>query len=228
MKFILIFLQLTLCTRCMQVGCDRSHKLSEECHERGYEVLVCNCIALPFRSNVADYCVCIAVIHHLSTRERRLQAIKEIARILRPSGRALIYVWAKEQKQYRELSRYLKQHIQYRKPGKKSRGNYEEYSIALPAGEAEENKTSKNEISLPIHVNRTEFQYEDMLVPWKLQKKKGDDQERKFLRYYHVFDDGELEELCQHVPGIEVIKCYYDDGNWSLMFKKVIDSDDAR
>ncbi|XP_060682767.1 probable tRNA methyltransferase 9B isoform X2 [Hemiscyllium ocellatum] len=37
------------------------------------------------------------VIHHFSTKERRVQAIKEMARILRVRGKMMIYVWAMEQ-----------------------------------------------------------------------------------------------------------------------------------
>ena len=42
----------------------------------------------------------IAVIHHLSTETRRLQAIQEINRILKIGGEALIYVWAYEQPRF--------------------------------------------------------------------------------------------------------------------------------
>lgn len=42
-------------------------------------------------------CICIAVIHHLSTPARRLAALKELTRIVRPHGRILISVWALEQ-----------------------------------------------------------------------------------------------------------------------------------
>lgn len=56
-----------------------------------------------------DFAISIAVIHHLSTPERRIQAIAAILRTLRPAseerctgtiapGRALLYVWALEQK----------------------------------------------------------------------------------------------------------------------------------
>lgn len=38
------------------------------------------------------------VIHHMSTKERRIRAIKEMARTLRVGGRIMIYVWAMEQK----------------------------------------------------------------------------------------------------------------------------------
>lgn len=42
--------------------------------------------------------VFVTVIHHLSTKERRIRAIKEMARTLRVGGRIMIYVWAMEQK----------------------------------------------------------------------------------------------------------------------------------
>ncbi len=38
------------------------------------------------------------VIHHMSTKERRIRAIKEMARTLRVGGRIMVYVWAMEQK----------------------------------------------------------------------------------------------------------------------------------
>ncbi|XP_037687198.1 probable tRNA methyltransferase 9B isoform X2 [Choloepus didactylus] len=38
------------------------------------------------------------VIHHFSTKQRRIRAIKEMARVLAPGGQLMIYVWAMEQK----------------------------------------------------------------------------------------------------------------------------------
>jgi hypothetical protein len=42
--------------------------------------------------------VSLAVIHHFATTERRVGAIRELARILRIGGRVIITVWAFEQK----------------------------------------------------------------------------------------------------------------------------------
>ena len=39
----------------------------------------------------------IAVIHHFSSPERRLNAIKELFRIAKTGGKILIFVWALEQ-----------------------------------------------------------------------------------------------------------------------------------
>lgn len=43
----------------------------------------------------------VLAIHHFSTEERCMWAIKEMARILRVGGQIMIYVWAMEQKQRR-------------------------------------------------------------------------------------------------------------------------------
>lgn len=50
------------------------------------------------RSNYFDAVVSIGVIHHLSTEKRRIRALQELERILRPGGKIMIYVWALEQK----------------------------------------------------------------------------------------------------------------------------------
>ena len=65
---------------------------------------------LPHPEGKFDFVISIATIHHLSTRERRRAAIEFILKALRKnehrsgtseSGRALIFVWALEQKSSR-------------------------------------------------------------------------------------------------------------------------------
>lgn len=48
-----------------------------------------------------DFVISIAVIHHLSSESRRIAGIKALLATLRPGGKALIYVWALEQKSSR-------------------------------------------------------------------------------------------------------------------------------
>ena len=45
-----------------------SEGLLSICRERGFEAVRCNCLSLPFRGGTADGVICIAVIHHLSTK----------------------------------------------------------------------------------------------------------------------------------------------------------------
>lgn len=118
----------------LMLGCDRSRALAalardlwcREPHSRasqdskvapgaqpgvpaiaGADVAVADGLDLPFRQESADFVICIAVIHHLSTRERRVSAVRQLLRCIHRAGagagvqqrggRVLIYVWALEQ-----------------------------------------------------------------------------------------------------------------------------------
>lgn len=113
------------------LGCDRSAALvalardmwctgrgaNSDGHGRiiGADVAVADGLQLPFREASVDFVICIAVIHHLSTRDRRVEAIKRLLWCIRRkdplidsdsgssldtekrSGQVLVYVWALEQ-----------------------------------------------------------------------------------------------------------------------------------
>mmetsp|Transcript_34306 Transcript_34306/g.89526 ORF Transcript_34306/g.89526 Transcript_34306/m.89526 type:complete len:259 (+) Transcript_34306:89-865(+) len=79
------------------IGSDFSVKLLEICRERKFEVFAADCTAVPLRTGAFDAALSIAVLHHLSTRERRIAAIAEAKRVLCIGGRMLFYAWAKEQ-----------------------------------------------------------------------------------------------------------------------------------
>ncbi|KAK3493105.1 S-adenosyl-L-methionine-dependent methyltransferase [Neurospora crassa] len=61
------------------------------------DVLVADGLSLPFREGRADFAICIAVIHHMSTRTRRQEAIRQLLKCVRPGGQVMVYVWALEQ-----------------------------------------------------------------------------------------------------------------------------------
>lgn len=147
-------------------------------------------------------------------QERRKQAMSEMIRILRPQGKALIYVWAKNQEVQNE-SNYLKQ--KYRK-NRKDQDPKKEFDV-----------TSFENLPLPVHTNRTQFEHTDLLVPWKLKASKSksnnendskDDNPKTFLRYYHVFEEQELEKMCSQFENILIVKSYYDQGNWCVIIQK--------
>ncbi|XP_029965209.1 putative tRNA methyltransferase 9B [Salarias fasciatus] len=81
-----------------KLGCDVCRPLVDFAWSQGHEVQVCDGLHLPYRDGCFDAVLSIAVIHHLSTKERRIRAIREMARTLRVGGRIMIYVWAMEQK----------------------------------------------------------------------------------------------------------------------------------
>uniref|UniRef100_A0A8D8PX82 tRNA (carboxymethyluridine(34)-5-O)-methyltransferase n=1 Tax=Cacopsylla melanoneura TaxID=428564 RepID=A0A8D8PX82_9HEMI len=157
-----------------QIGCDRNSKLASICQGRGFQTLCCDCLYLPFRDSCADAVISIAVVHHLSTPDRRLLAIREIVRILKVNGQALIYVWAKDQCRDKK-SNYLRQGSKHK-----------------------------------------EFDRADVFVPYT-----DAHNAQTHMRYYHVFEDNELREMCEAMSELRVEEYYYDDGNWCVRFRRI-------
>ena len=78
-----------------------------------HSVVVADNLALPHPHASFDFVLSIAVVHHLSTPSRRVEAISSLLELLRPpslndsmrssavGGKVLIFVWALEQKSSR-------------------------------------------------------------------------------------------------------------------------------
>ena len=75
-------------------GIDTCAEFVEICKERGYNVSLANMCHIPFPDNYFDHILCIASFHHLSTEEHRLQALREMHRIIKPGGALLLSVWS--------------------------------------------------------------------------------------------------------------------------------------
>ncbi|KAL8191047.1 UNVERIFIED_CONTAM: hypothetical protein K2H54_066959 [Gekko kuhli] len=219
------------------LGCDRSKNLVDICGQKGSQAFVGDALSVPIRSGSCDACISIAVVHHFSTAERRLAALCELVRLLRPGGRALVYVWAMEQEYNKQKSKYLKEK-------RATRGGMEETNGGASERDHQHlvhpNNNTSQEIhpKLPVHTNRTSFDSQDLLVPWHLKdgaKKKAEPIESHqplsnsanwckpspvFHRFYHVFCEGELEQVCKSLDCIKVIESYYDQGNWCVVLEK--------
>lgn len=78
-------------------GGDRSSKLVSICTTQGLNAVVLDALSVPIRSNSCDAALSIAVLHHLSTLEHRIMAVRELIRILRVGRNGIIYAWAHEQ-----------------------------------------------------------------------------------------------------------------------------------
>ena len=57
--------------------------------------VLCDCLNLPFCNDVFDCVICIAGIHHLNSKDKRIRAVLEIKRVLKKGGKFLISVWSK-------------------------------------------------------------------------------------------------------------------------------------
>lgn len=191
----------------VMLGCDYSQELlSISRRKEGMtDVFVADVKSIPLRPNTADGIICIAVLHHLATRQHRIQGLAELVRALTAkTGQALITVWAYEQKNNDDgqESKYIK----------KSQRTTDSQLKKAEKGHEENN----NPFGLPVHRNRTPFTSSDVLVPWKCRETG-----KTFLRFYHVFRQGELSSLCEDVPNVEVVREFYDEGNWCVIIRKV-------
>ncbi|KAG7033392.1 Alkylated DNA repair protein alkB-like 8, partial [Cucurbita argyrosperma subsp. argyrosperma] len=92
---------------CFFIGCDISAQLIKICDERGHEVLVADAVNLPYRTGFGDAAISIAVLHHLSTENRRRKAIEELIRVVKKGGLVLITVWAVEQEDKSLLTKWM-------------------------------------------------------------------------------------------------------------------------
>ncbi|CAH8303701.1 unnamed protein product [Eruca vesicaria subsp. sativa] len=91
---------------CFFIGCDISNPLIKICSDKGQEVLVADAVNLPYREGFGDAAISIAVLHHLSTENRRKSAIEELVRVVKPGGFVLITVWAAEQEDKSLLTKW--------------------------------------------------------------------------------------------------------------------------
>ncbi|XP_078254324.1 putative tRNA methyltransferase 9B isoform X2 [Rhinoraja longicauda] len=87
-----------------KLGSDYCKSLVEIAKMQGHEVMVCDNLILPYRDQCFNAVISIGVIHHFSTKARRIRAIREMARTLHHGGQMMIYVWAMEQK-YRRFEK---------------------------------------------------------------------------------------------------------------------------
>ena len=78
-------------------GIDNCVSFVKKCISKKLDVEIGDMLALPFEDNTFDFVYCIAALHHLKTKDLRIQAIQEMIRVCKPTGKIFILVWAFEQ-----------------------------------------------------------------------------------------------------------------------------------
>lgn len=162
-----------------------------------HSTCVADNLSLPHPNHIFDFAISIAVIHHLSTPARRVEAVRCVLDLLRPSstasqdgGKALIYVWALEQKDSRRgwdegheqdvmVPWVLKQKRQKVPKRRKKGGPPDEVEVREGEGEG---------------VDKV-------------------DHDTTYLRYYHLYRQGELESDVEQAGGA-VLEAGYEKDNW--------------
>jgi tRNA (uracil-5-)-methyltransferase TRM9 len=177
------------------------------------DVLVADGLSLPFRERAADFVICVAVIHHMSTRARRQEAIRQLLRCVKlgeaghAGGQVLVYVWALEQGTSRRgwdegceqdllVPWVLKSQQKQQKQPKQRKGT---------KGEAVGDPSTDHKSGEAPPLPTTAATPEPGVAPSHTDP--------VFQRYYHLYRKGELEEDVVAAGGV-VISSGYERDNW--------------
>jgi len=76
-------------------------KLKEE-KIQNIRLLHSDVLNIPLKNNTLDVVLFIASLHNIKGRDKRIQSLKEVKRVLKSNGRALISVWSRWQDKYRK------------------------------------------------------------------------------------------------------------------------------
>jgi len=157
-----------------------------------------DCMSLPLQSKSCDAAICIAVLHHLSTVERRTRCIEELARVVKKGGLINIQAWAMEQED-------------------SSRRKFASNDVFVPfnaqpkhlkidetVGVGTEHETKSN---AEVYSRALDAEYDDEkgLVVFK--------------RYCHLYRKGELEHLVDAIPSVEVVDSGFETGNYFMILR---------
>lgn len=112
-----------LCRKDLNIcGLDTCHNFIIICKRKSLDVKMGNCTNLPYQDEMFDYAMSIAVYHHLSNENGRVQALNEMLRVLKKNGEGLFSVWSVENQEGEKVKRNFTPGDNYVKWMRKSDG----------------------------------------------------------------------------------------------------------
>lgn len=216
------------------IGSDRSHALLECAHginPQRYNLVCADGLHLPHRDNTFDFGISIAVVHHWSTRERRVAAIRQLLSKLRVGGEALIHCWALEQEGSRRgFHEGMNQDVLV--PWVFNKKGTSKVRKETTTRDNSNNKKSNRGPDLSAIPPRERQAY---MVKWRQEREQEQEQRQRLrqqeedegedkdsnvkYRYYHLYRKGELEEDCISAGGV-IVKSGYERDNWYVIVAK--------
>ncbi|ETI24078.1 hypothetical protein G647_03447 [Cladophialophora carrionii CBS 160.54] len=179
------------------IASDRSNALIQIARQHEpHSVVVADILSLPHPNDSFDFAISVAVIHHLSNSARRVQAIREILKTLKPpakssvpgsgGGQALIFVWALEQKDSR-----------------RGWDHGDEQDVLVPWVLKQGHNTQ------PTAKHGSQGPLDGTCSPTPTT----------YQRYYHLYREGELQQDVIAAGG-KVVKEGYDRDNWWVIITR--------
>lgn len=198
------------------------------------DVFIADGMALPYRLGSCDAVLCIAVLHHISSPERRITFLKRLRDVLVIGGRALVTVWATEQEKPAstvhkwtpmDISATTKD-VEEPKAADETDQEAADYFVPwhLPFHRASAHLAAANaaETCVKDANDAPDSEPAQVTVPeaaiGEIDNKK---KTVKFNRYYHLFAEKELQRLAESIEGVAVRQSFYDSSNWVINFERV-------
>lgn len=206
------------------------------------DVFIADGMALPYRHGSCDAVLCIAVLHHISSPERRCVFLKRLRDVLVVGGRALVTVWATEQeKPASTVAKWAPLDID-----KSIDSDGKQKSDCVSEAQHSEHGASAADYFVPWHLpfhragaalaaaNATEgcdrpvddtgggaVEAQASIPEAAVGVIDRQKQTVMFKRYYHLFAEGELQQLVEALEGVVVRQSFYEASNWVVDFERI-------
>jgi alkylated DNA repair dioxygenase AlkB/SAM-dependent methyltransferase len=166
-------------------------------------VCAADCMSLPLRNDGCDAAICIAVLHHLSTKARRRRCIEELVRIVKPGGMINIQAWAiTQEKDSRRKFAANDVYVPFNVQPK-----FLEGAVAGSSKEKTDERLLKSVAQSYSEAFNVGYDDHKGLVV--------------FQRYCHLYRDGELEELLVDMANVEMVDSGFEAGNYFIILRVV-------
>lgn len=199
------------------IGTDRSDGLlycGKDLSHNQYNLGVADGLSLPHTDNSLDFAISIAVIHHFSTPQRRIDAIAHILSKLRKDGELLVYCWALEQENSRRGYKegddqdILIPWVLQKKTPKKPKVHKKQKGANTKQSNTEQSVNTEQ--STNIEPVKEDSVKEESVNPEPVTK----------YRYYHLYKKGELRENAMDTGMCEVVDEGYEKDNWWIIVRR--------
>jgi alkylated DNA repair protein alkB family protein 8 len=204
-----------------------SRKISERSQSLQHRpaVAVGDCMSIPLRTNSCDAAICIAVMHHLSTLERRIRCIEELVRVVKPGGLINIQAWALEQKNNKNAKRRFASTDVF--VPFNAQPKYLDTAVDRGSENIESHATAKTD-ERTSREQQPQLQGKSAAEIYSKKYRNAEFDDKKglvvFQRYCHMYRAGELEDVVAMVPGATVVDSGYESGNHFVILEVMTDA----
>jgi hypothetical protein len=231
--FSFLFFISFACILLLYEGSDISIRLIEICRESKHEVVAADGLSLPFHNNSFDFTINIAVLHHISTLERRQQVFLFLLSVSFFFFLFLPYLFCPTllgiftTKSFLFSFQLAAELIRVTRSG----GRVLVYAWAMEQDDSSRRKFEQQDCFVPWHMplhysqpNSSSSSSSSSSTPASSSSSPANqaNDPSSFVvlqRYCHVFRKGELEDLFVSVGG-HVIHSFYDHANWCVVISK--------